>query len=239
MANIENRAGIAPVETVEKYELTTAQVSDFLQKRINTFTTVARNNGEEIEDIHVNVVSCEFSKKFVPFAIVLPEEAIAQKQNGNGEKQIMRIFQSEENNELSRLVKPVWGAITAYLYTKNDKKSFIDSGNLKKTLNLTSGAASKVAGLCSPRIIRVDKERRYIICLVDPIRLFSDMVRNGKTEVNKDNIPKYMVNIEKVVKVGNGNFKYIITKEPKKRSDGGAGLDILKIVADSVNNPRR
>lgn len=236
MSNNENRTGIVPVETVEKYEITTTQVNEYLQKRLNTFTTVARNNGFECEDIHVNVVSFEFSKKFAPFAIVLPEEAIAEKSGGK-EEGIMKIFQNEDNAELSRMTKPVWSAIASYLYTKNDKKSFVDSGNLKKTLALTSGMASQIAGLCSPRIIRVDRDHKHITCLIDPIRIFSDMIRKDKNEVNKDGAPKYMVFIDKAVKVGNGNYKYYITKEPKKRNGGnGAGLDILKIVRDSMNS---
>lgn len=240
MANNENRTGIVPVETVEKYEITTQQVNEYLQKRMNTFTTTARNNGEEIEDIHVNVVSFEFSKKFAPFAIVLPDDAIAERKNKGKDEGIMQIFQSEENNNLQKLSKPVWGAIASYLYTKNDKKSFVDSGNLKKTLGLTSGMANQIAGLCSPRIIKVDREHRHITCLLDPIRIFSDMVRKGSNEVNKDGAPKYMVMIDKVEKIGSGNYKYTISKEPKKRNHGGnSGIDILRIVRESVQHGKK
>lgn len=235
MANIENRAGIVPVETVKKYEINTSQVGEYLQTRINGFTSAARKNGIEMEDIPINVITMEFSKKFTPFIVILPEEAIAQRSGKDEKEGIMSIFQNEDNGELSKLEKPVWSAIASYLYTKNDKKCFTDSGNLRKTLGLTTGDANKIASYCSPKIIKVEKDRRHVVCLIDPIRVFSDMIR-AENETTKDGAPKYMTMIEKSVKLSHGNFKYYITKEPKKRSgNGGAGPDIIRFVRESMS----
>ena len=237
MANNGSRTGITPVETVEKYEITTAHVAEYLQKRLNTFTTAARNNGVSIEDIPVNVVSIEFTKKFVPFAVILPEEAIAQRSGGDKDG-ISAIFQSEDNNDLQKLEKPVWSAIMAYLYTKQDKKAFTDSGNLKKTLGLTTGIANKIAGLCSPRIIKTDKEHRHVVCLIDPIRLFSDMIKN-QGETNKEGAPKYFTIIDKTVRLSHENYKYMVTKDPKKHNNEAVGPDILKIVRESMSASKK
>lgn len=230
MSNNGSRTGIVPVETVEKYEITTAQVQDYLQKRINMFTSAGRNKGDaNIEDIPISVTSIDFSKKFVPFMIILPEEAIAEK-NNDGSNGTWKVFQDETAEASSQLVRHVWSAIVSYCYTKNDRKAFLNSPSLKKTLLLTGGTPNKIANHCSPKIIKASRDQKNAVCLLDPIRVFSDIIRTSNSEVNKDGSPRYLTIIEKVEKLSADNYKYTVIKEPKKSKDKTSGPDILQLV---------
>lgn len=227
----ENRIGLVPVETVEKYEITTTQAAEHLQKRLNTLTSAARKNGVDIEDIQVTLVSVAFSKKFVPFMLILPEEAIHERRK-NDKEEIMGIFMNEETRDASKIEDCVWAGIKPYLYTKGDKKSFYDSSNLRKTLGLTSADVNTITKTCSPRIIKTDDRTKHVVCLIDPIRLFSDIIkRSGETD--KNGIPKYLTNIKEVKSINHETYKYFVTKEPKKHKKG-TSPDIIKIVRTSM-----
>jgi len=234
MSNNGNRAGLQPVETVEKFEIATSQVADFLQKRLNTFTSTARKNGIDIPDVQISLVSIDWTKKFVPMMIVLPEEAIKSRgANGQG---IYDIFKDESNDNVSKIEKPIWDALLSFIYTKDDKKAFLNSGLLKKNLSLTSRMASEIAGLCSPKIMKSnDSSRKSVVFLIDPIKVISDMIKTGNDDVTKQGVPRYFTVIEKVERISHENYKYFVTKEPKKQKKDNVS-DILRIVKQTHVN---
>lgn len=243
MSRIENRVGIAPIETVEKYHFTTEEVCTFLQNKLNVFTTAARKDGRDDEDVKITLSSVKFSKKFVPFLIILPDNSLKSNRrdarDGKGNKEgIFSIFRNEESESSGRLSQSVWAALMPYTYNKQERNQFRDSAQLRNVLQLSVADSRDVANLCPPKCKNLDKNNEVCIFLIDPIKVFSDMVaaKDG-SDRTKDNKPKYYIEIEnETTKISATSYRYTVTKSPKKmKRQGVTGTDIMKLVRGSMN----
>ncbi len=240
MSRIENRVGIAPIETVEKYHFTTEEVCTFLQNKLNVFTTAVRKEGRDDEDVKITLSSVKFSKKFVPFLAILPENALNNNRRNakDGKDGIFSIFRNEDSESSGRLKQSVWAALMPYTYNKRERNQFRDSAQLRNVLQLSVADSRDVANLCPPKCKNLDKSNEVCIFLIDPIKVFSDMVaaKDG-SDRTKDHKPKYYIEIEnETTKISVTSYRYTVTKSPKKmKRQGYSGTDIMKLVRGSMN----
>jgi hypothetical protein len=231
-----NRIGYSPIETVETYKFTTNDVRDFLQQRINMMINAARQKGSNCEDVQITLISMPYSKKFAPFVAVLPEEAIKKRTSESGDH-VMKVFQNDENRELANLQEPVWDAVSSFVYVKGDKKAFLNSSDYKAKLGISTTAAREIAGLCSPKMMRIgDHNSKTVVFLIDPIRVFSTMVKKNQSEINpKTHAPAYVVEAE-YEKIDRDNCSYRVMKKPRERKrNEGVNDKLSKILRGSLN----
>ena len=234
MASYAIRAGFRPVETNETWTFTTEDVRDYVQDRINVFIAAERQSGKKIPDIPITLVTVQYTKKFAPFAIMLPEEALETRSKNSEET--LSVFENEKNEQLAKLLKPVWSAITSFLYTGDDKKNFKRNQTLRNGLDLTMSNVNEITLMCSPRTVITDKRKNttVVICLLDPIRIFSAMVMK-ENERLKDGTPSYTINKISFDKVNHENYKYTFSKCPKKlKKKHVADGEVLRAVMRTV-----
>lgn len=230
-----------PLETVTKYKFTTDDVRDFLQKRMSGLVAGLKNIGENAEDLKINLISVPNYGKLAPFMIILPEDAIAKPAKKN-KGETMTVFTGSENEKCGQLTKAAYGTIAPYMYTKEDKKSFMDSSNFHRILDITRKQGAQIASKCSPSPLNVGGTR-VVVCYLDPIRIFSDMVmtkddvdraRNYQKRGGNTTFKNYQVRV-KFKKIGSDNCTYEVLKEPKKKKNtDGLNAQILRAIQANV-----
>lgn len=238
MSVTENRMGIKPIRTVKQYELSTYDVRDWMQKRLNSFITLGRqeqmsNDGRtDIPDIKVNVLTYAFSKKFAPFIVMLPPEAL--KKSGKNQRETMAFFLPDESEELALIIPRVWDAFRSFVYTKDDRKEFLKmDGQLKHELQMSKDDCAHFTKFVVPKLLKPGGSK-VIVFLIDPIRVFSEMVREDSEKpkikpgdkVDPSKIkPDYLINDITFERINSDNYKYIFNKEPKKNGKKNANFN--------------
>jgi len=226
MASNFNTKRLKPVEVIEKYEITTEQIRDYLQNFINTLLVKANKKDDFPKDIRIFVISHEFTKHlYAPVFVTLPPEAVEKKNGKSSDKEMADIFLVGNNSEGMKsngpkIIAPVWTVLKPFLYTKNDKKAILDSEIGKKELGLSRQAAEKLVKFLTPQYTMIHKKPVYIIAL-DLIRIFRAMVATDEelswAEAHNGNYTFNVVN-DNYVKISDGNFKYFFSKEPRKKN---------------------
>jgi len=246
-------------DTPKVYRATTSDVEAFLQSRLNEFISAARENEKnrvaelqkkeneaaaaekrdakkiyqhDIPDVNIILRSVEVSRKYVPFFLFLPEEALKFNNEKKSER-VMSIFNNPDAGNVGEFRKEIMAAIGGFFYNKDDKK-MIRSNEFKSRYHISTRSANNIANLMSPRSKRVNG-KNYVIVVIDGIRLFSYMARDvEKRDLDNNGNPRYFVDISDIKKINDCEYRYTVTKTMRGKDKKRGGIDFNKIIKDAV-----
>lgn len=215
MAN-QHSVGYKPIETVERYKFTTDDIREFLQGRIEAIGAKLKQNpqkGKEVADCQLVLISHKSSDVFYPLLAILPENVIKQTHR---DPDMPDIFWGDD--EQFKMVDNVYGGIYAFAFTKAEKNGLLKSSTWRNSLKLSSREASWIAKYSFPRVVKIKGSggvQRYVIMLLDPVKIFREMVKGPNDVVDKMKGPNF--DIEVHAERMNGRMcRYEVQKSPKK-----------------------
>lgn len=218
----ETVSGITPNTKKLPYEITTADVEKFLTKKVNGIQAKFEPNSDPIE---VSVYSTESSKLFVPFVVLLSMNAAATKneKKTSGADPFFTEDRRTGGNPAT-LKKYIYELFQLYAYNKDDANAF-NSDDWRRARGVSRQTSVALKSLVTPKLFKRNGETYGIYFVIDPIRVFYDMLR-----VHGDN-RNYTITIGSWQKQDSSNFKYTVWREIRNRKEKGIGRNI----ADELN----
>ena len=210
MASLETRAGLQPSDKKLPYTVTTAQVEQYLQKKVD----VLCNRDKSLpQNVDVRVYTTEVGSKFIPFVVVLPTSVLVDKSKKQNNDHIDGIFNiNERSSKVEDLLKPFKSLFVAYTYDSDDMKAF-SSSDWRRARGVARTTSESLKKMVFPRISQFrgegGRKTTVVIFLLDPLRVFHDMLK-----MNDDN-RDFNVDIERWQKIKTGEFRYIMTRSVK------------------------
>lgn len=210
----ETRSGLRPDETRLPYVITPKDVQNYLQKRIDVVLEEQRRKGEYMPDVKIqDVISLEASNEFIPLVLFLPESVIEQEKyaptKGNS------VFNTNPKSHALKINNVIYNVLNPYMYNRVDRESF-GTRLMKNTLKMSREKIYRIQEWTRPSLFKTKRGRdRSIVLLIDPIRVFYDMLKYTDKEASKP----FRINIEDWKKRENGYYKYYVVREelsPKK-----------------------
>ena len=224
------RSGIQPADQELPFDISTSQVEDYIQRKLNVVVNGMRRNGlYKGNDIDVRVITVEMGSKFVPFTVVLPMSVL--KERKNRQKDELDIFNPKDRDETANLYDPIMRMFSSYLYNKEDGEAFYSPDwRRERGVSTTTSAVLKRNRL--PKVQKLNNgSMEAITFLIDPIRVFYDML------IMENNTSNFHIEIRNWQKIRSGEFKYevkrVINKKKGKKGNGSNNL------ADEVNRKMR
>ena len=110
------------------YWLSTKDVAQFLQERVDIIVATIRKNNPEysnLENIPVSVAGGQASHSFCPIAVVLPPEAL-ESESSNVGKNVPSVFKQRDEEAQLQLIPELEKFFKLYIYNKEDKKEVAD-----------------------------------------------------------------------------------------------------------------
>lgn len=196
----QTRAGIEPSQTSLPFTITTEQVRDYLQKKLD----IVVNKGlPEDSKISINVYTTEAGVNFLPFVVILPEEA-ENRDSAKASNNIPMIFNTKEIEKTVKLKDPIYKLFSSYAYNKKDKEAFF-SDDWRRIRRVSRNTSSMLKQLSEPKKVNI-RNASCIALLVDPIRVFHDML------IMQNDNRDFMVEIVKWQKIRSGEYRYDIKR---------------------------
>ena len=200
-----NRAGIQPErEKNPSFILRTTDIESSLQNKLNSLYSAA-NMGKAPK---IDIKSVEMSRMFYPFVVSLTPDCIYG--NNEGETKINAFFHADNSEQYVKLEPIIFNLFKNYVYDKDDKKAFF-SDSFRRELGLSKDKAVMLESLRQPKIMKFNNDKEeYIIFLIDPLRVFHDMLTNdGEKQDFLLDIPR-----GKTKKINTGIYQYKVVKYP-------------------------
>ena len=216
MDSIQTRAGLQPVEAELPFNITTEDAEEYLQQRFNTLIEMMRKNGDNQSDFDITLATYKISKKFYPLILALPLDVLKNPKDKSSNDEL-DIFSPGQNDQFAALKDPFYKLVASYIYDKNDEKAFF-SNSWRQALGVTLSMSHKLKQSRIPKINSFNKgQLECVMCFIDPIRLFHDML----TDVNNKDM-RFNIEIAQIQQMKNSNFRYTvnrISKKNKKKND--------------------
>lgn len=181
------RSGVQASEDRVEYSITTTLAKEYLQNKFNLLTSTAKKKGLNIPEVDIMMYNEKLGKNFIPFFLILPESVLVSNKKDD---EIPSIFKSE-NTDHARLHTPFYELLKTYTFNKDDKRAF-RAPEWKRRAGIQSGKnIGTLLKYSTPKIENFGDAGRKVIVLIDPIRLFHDMLtddsaRKQRFEVNID-----------------------------------------------------
>lgn len=230
---LKTRSGLVPVENELPFNITTTDAEEFLQGKIDQMIAAINKNGGHQDDVKIMLFSSKCSRKFVPFMILLPTLVLKGKDKKKRDSSELTIFNPENTEKQAILKNEFYVLLQCFMYDKNDEKSFF-SNTARSSLGITLKTSHTLKANRIPKVQKLNKgNTEYVTCLIDPIRLFHDML----TDVN-DRDTKFDVEVGDVEAIKNGNFKYEVYRvlsKKKNRNDRSLAERLAMEVNQRVN----
>lgn len=202
---LKTKSGAVPVQTEVPFSFSTDDVQSYLQKKFNNVTDVMKKNGINQGDVNILVTTLRCSKKFMPFLLVLPLNTLEGKQNRHDNE--LDIFNPDSSERSEKLKQPFYNLVGAYTYNKKDGDAFF-SPEWRRALGISVKISHMLKSTRTPKIQKVNKgKNQYVVVLIDPIRIFHDMLENVE-----DATEKFKVQIDHVEQIKAGNYRYEIKR---------------------------
>ena len=210
MASLETRAGLKPSDKKLPYTITTAQVEQYLQKKVDVLCSRDKSLPQNVD---VRVYTTEAGSKFIPFVVVLPTSVLVNKQNKQNNSHIDSIFNiNERSSKVEDLLKPFKSLFSAYTYNGDDMKAF-SSNDWRRARGVTRTTSETIKGMVFPRVFGFrgegGRKTQVVTFMLDPLRVFHDMLKMN------DDPRDFSVDIEKWQKIKTGEFRYIMNRSVK------------------------
>ena len=201
------RSGVEASSDEIIYKFTTKMVEENLQKKFAMIKEVCEKEGRKFPYIKVALHSHKLGKNFVPFILVLPESCLEEKNDTNNYN---IIFSSDRDNSAVRFKQPVFDLLKAITYNKNDKKTF-DSPVWRRQSGIVRGQDKLLSRLSSPIVEYIGNSRKVLV-LVDPIRIFHNMLVSPEHEKQE-----FDVDIRRCEEIESGNHIFTVARvvDPK------------------------
>lgn len=211
MSNLNVRANLKPNEAELQYTITTQEVENYIQLKVNAIVAGLKRvqekngNGNSVVDHQpIRVVSMESGKVFLPFLVLLPTSMLQgsnQRKNQNRGNELA-LFNPIDDNTSVRLQDAFFKLFQMYTFSKDDVKLF-NSPKWKNDVGLYAKAPTTLRELRMPTVRKIDDGNKYVMFMLDPIRVFHDMLTG--TENARE---PFSVNIKSVTKIKGGSFSY-------------------------------
>ena len=224
----KTRAGIVPSEQELPFSITTSQVEEYLQRKLNVVVNGMRQNGfYNGEDIDVRVITVELGSKFIPFTVVLPMNVLKdkRKQRHNDEPSI---FNPKDSDGTVAIHDSIAKMFSSYTYDKSDGEAFF-SADWRRARGVSTTTSAVLKRNRMPRVQKFGGNMEMVTFLIDPIRVFHDMLMMDNNNAN------FMIEIDNWQKLRSGEFKYDMRRVVRKKKGKKGGNDI----ADEINRRMR
>lgn len=200
-------SGLTPDKKNLPYSVNTDQVAKFVQKKLNALQSKIEPNAESI---NVQILSLDAGRKFFPFVAVLSQSAAEEQTNKKRNTNADSFFTSDERHCGKRAVLKnyVYKYFENYTYDKRDKNAFA-SEDWRVARGVSRTNSNRLISLATPKFLNPNSNNGAsgIYFLIDPIRVFHDMLR-----IDGDN-RNFMVIIESWNKQENGVYSYKLTRQ--------------------------
>lgn len=211
------------------FDVTTAEVQNFLQGKVTALMAAANNP----RPIKVGVSAYRASAptrrgkdgrtsdqvELFPFIITLPESVMVRERQ---DQQIDKVFLGDNQTNKLHLIPGIDKLLRSYQYTKYDM-GFLNSASGRRFYNLPAKAVLEMKKYRFPKLIDGGDGTRGVAQLLDPIKVFHDFF----TDKNNPN-ERFFSNIVGVRKINDGLYVYSISRELIKSKN--------KNDADDLNN---
>lgn len=181
--SIVTRSGLEPdFEGQLPFKCTTLDVEAYLQKKIDVAVELAKEKNPDLSDIDIRLTTTTlFGKDFLPFLLMLPTSALIdyerkRKKKVEGE---LSIFNQQDDARRSTLRPEIFNAIKPFKYTNEDKEFF--RGNNNRYVKYDHRKVPSLISFMDPKTIglgRGKNKRSQVVVLIDPVRIFFDMVKD-------------------------------------------------------------
>ena len=232
MEKINIRSGLLPTETELQYSITTTQAEEYLQAKMNFLIEGMRraenkkakeenrkSRADQIKDVKIILSTMRFSKTFMPFVAMMSTNCLKNSSNAKSVEE-NEIFNPQIQSKGARIQDPIFTFIVKpYGYTKKDEDAFF-SNTARSSLGITVKQAHNIKHYRLPKIQKFNKGRvEYVTFLVDPLRLFHDMLGNDNDKNEKFEV---FINKESTERIRGLDYKYsvarVVSKNGKKRN---------------------
>lgn len=213
------RGGARPDISELSYHLSTSEMRNFLQKKLDEIA-----DGDQVQ---IKLISVDIGNNFIPFVAILPSAVLVDDKKENENDDVMKLDIDLDESSTSKYIKmkeKYFKLVSAYTYNKDERDSF-KAENVRKIYGLKPNTAFNLRKLMIPR--KFDKEGDSVIVLLDPIKLFHSYL-----SISNDNRP-FEVDIVGVKKKGNGEFSYHV-KRKLSSGKNKKGYDIYKFISQQL-----
>ena len=243
-----NRSGFAPRQSRYLiYEISTMDAKKYIQNKIDLVVkSMRQKGGYQIPNIPINLISVNTGENFKPFAISLPmsadESYYVNPEQPEEDENVNPIFMPEYDDEDCEMIKarilgPIYNALKAYKYNKADKE-MISSQEFRSKHGISRNKAKNFRDFVNPRVIPIEGrsgEMQFnIILLLDPIRVFHDML----TDADNPNI-NFRITIEEFKEMKFGVFNHTVKWYRYKNNNDNAPNIAESIQAAVTGDPVR
>ena len=231
------RAGLSPSQNRLPYSITTTQVEEYLQKKLNVVVNEMKRNGSfNGDEVNVRVITVEMGTKFIPFMVVLPTEVLVQtqKKKNKPSQDELSIFNPRQYDGTANVLEPILKLFMAYMYDKKDGDAFY-SVDWRRARGVATNTSAQLKSNRMPRITRISRgnSTEMVTFLIDPIRVFYDMLKI-------EDLPSdFHVEINDWQKQKSGEFRYNIERvinRDKKGKKNNSWVDQLNRKMRGLNN---
>ena len=226
----KTRAGIQPSEQELPFSITTADVEQYLQRKLNVVVNGMRQNNQYSgDDIDVKVVTMEMGSKFIPFTVVLPMSVLKDKKRQP--KNELSVFNPKDSDATVPIYDPIAKMFSSYTFDKADGDAFF-SQDWRRARGVSTNNSAVLKSNRLPKIRRFNHgNMEKVIFLIDPIRVFHDMLTMDNNPTN------FRIEIENWQKIRAGEFRYDMKRViNKKKGKKGGDTDIF---VNELNNKMR
>ena len=211
-SNFNTRAGLKPSEKELPFVISTTDVSNYLNQRLDA---LIKTMADPV-DIELTVASVEAGSKFVPFTVVLSPNAIANKSKytSKNKDDEPSVFRPNDNDGSVRLLDPVAKLLAVYSYDKSDGEAFF-SADWRRARGVSTNGSAILKKNRTPRIMKFKTQKGSVdrvIFLIDPIRVFHDML------VMDDNPSNFHIEIVNWNKIRQGEYRYDVLRVLNKKN---------------------
>ena len=225
----KTRAGIMPSEKELPFTITTTDVEQYLQRKLNVVVNGMRKEGNYTgEDMEIRVITVEMGTKFIPFTVLLPMNVL--KERRKRPKEELSIFNPKDSDNTVVMHDPIARMLASYTFDKADGEAFFSS-DWRRARGVSNSASSTLKHNRLPRVQKLNNgSMERVTVLIDPIRVFHDML------VMEDNNANFRIEITDWQKIRSGEFRYEVNRviNSKKNKKGGGNS-----LADELNRKMR
>lgn len=229
----KTRSGISPDERELPYSITTHDVEEYLQKKVNTvLNRIAQQNGKgsNAEQIDVKVYTTEAGRDFLPFVVILPTDVLETKDRQK-RKDTPSIFNTKDTDGTASMRTEFFNLFKCYVFGKEDETAFF-SEDWRRARHVNRETSPVLKSMRTPKVTSMEGGRLQVVSfIIDPLRVFHDMLtinddpRSFKVEIKgwqKMQTGVYRYDLNRVISKGkNKKYRDTVVQELNRRMKAG------------------